>query len=72
MIRGLRHVIGGMALAAGILPNLPGFLGTVKWATVAPFWISLYSYAWFVGFFISFTVYAIGTLLTTKSAKAAS
>ena len=46
-----------LALAAGILPNLPGFVGTVKWAKVAPFWTSLYSYAWFVGFGLSFVVY---------------
>ncbi len=56
-----------LALVAGIAPNLPGFLGTVRWATVSPFWISLYHYAWFVGFAISFGVYlaamrAFGTL----------
>lgn len=51
-----------VALAAGILPNLPGFLGTIKVATVAPFWMQLYSYAWFVGFGISFAVYAALTL----------
>jgi nucleobase:cation symporter-1, NCS1 family len=47
-----------VALAAGILPNLPGFLGTIKVIEVAPFWTQLYSYAWFVGFGISFLVYA--------------
>jgi NCS1 family nucleobase:cation symporter-1 len=47
-----------VALAAGILPNLPGFLGTIKVAKVPQFWMSLYSYAWFVGFGISFLVYA--------------
>lgn len=46
-----------VALAAGIAPNLPGFLGTVHWATVSPFWTNLYHYAWFVGFGISFAVY---------------
>jgi NCS1 family nucleobase:cation symporter-1 len=51
-----------IALAAGILPNLPGFLGTIKVAKVPAVWMSLYSYAWFVGFGISFAVYAALTL----------
>ncbi len=51
------HPAAFVALAAGILPNLPGFLGTVKWATVPQFWLDLYSYAWFVSFGISFSVY---------------
>jgi NCS1 family nucleobase:cation symporter-1 len=46
------------ALAAGILPNLPGFLGTIKALNVSEVWITLYNYAWFVGFGISFAVYA--------------
>src|SRR4029077_17226840 len=33
-----------VALAAGILPNLPGFLGTIKVASVGEFWMKLYSY----------------------------
>lgn len=46
-----------IALTLGILPNLPGFLGTVKWASVSDFWMKLYSYAWFVSFGIAFAVY---------------
>lgn len=50
------------ALILGILPNIPGFLttvGLVPKESVAP-WISgLYHYAWFVGFLVSGTVYAI-------------
>ncbi|MBL7745588.1 MAG: NCS1 family nucleobase:cation symporter-1, partial [Chitinophagaceae bacterium] len=44
-----------IALLAGILPNVPGFLLTIKViaADAVPVWISnLYNYAWFVGFFI--------------------
>ncbi len=37
-----------------VLPNIPGFLGTVKAAAVGPLWMQLYDYAWFVGFFILF------------------
>ena len=47
-----------VALAAGILPNLPGFLGTIKVVAVSAFWMKLYNYAWFVGFGIAFAVYA--------------
>jgi NCS1 family nucleobase:cation symporter-1 len=48
------------ALLLGILPNVPGFLMTIKVVdnTVFPEWISgLYHYAWFVGFGVSGLVY---------------
>ncbi len=51
-----------IALFAGILPNVPGFLTTIKVvdATFIPTWINgLYSYAWFVGFGISALVYIL-------------
>lgn len=50
------------ALILGILPNIPGFLVTIKVVSddVVPAWISqLYHYAWFVGFAVSFFVYLI-------------
>lgn len=49
-----------IALLAGILPNVPGFLLQVKliFAETFPGWISeLYHYAWFVGFFVSGMLY---------------
>ncbi len=49
-----------LALLAGILPNVPGFLLQVKLVsgTAFPAWISgLYHYAWFVGFIVSGIVY---------------
>jgi NCS1 family nucleobase:cation symporter-1 len=49
-----------IALLAGILPNVPGFLLQVKLisATAFPGWISqLYHYAWFVGFLVSGLIY---------------
>jgi nucleobase:cation symporter-1, NCS1 family len=49
-----------IALLAGILPNLPGFLLQIKVisGTTFPAWVNnLYSYAWFVGFGISGLVY---------------
>jgi NCS1 family nucleobase:cation symporter-1 len=48
------------ALLLGILPNVPGFLMTIKVVdnTVFPEWISgLYHYAWFVGFGVSGLAY---------------
>ncbi len=46
-----------IALVFSCLPLLPGFLGTIKLAAVAPFWISLYHYAWFISFGLAFTLY---------------
>ena len=51
-----------LALAAGIAPNILGFLGTIKVlnaATVGPFWMHLYNYSWFVGFGVAFAVYGV-------------
>lgn len=50
------------ALLIGIVPNVPGFLTTIKViaADAVPEWVSgLYHYAWFVGFGISGLVYWI-------------
>jgi NCS1 family nucleobase:cation symporter-1 len=48
-----------IALAAGIAPCIPGFLGTIDAVKVAPIWISLYHYAWFMSFGISSVIYAV-------------
>ncbi|WP_207510342.1 NCS1 family nucleobase:cation symporter-1 [Longitalea luteola] len=51
-----------IALLAGVVPNIPGFLITIKVipASSIPAWIShLYNYAWFVGFFISGLAYLL-------------
>ena len=45
-----------IALLAGILPNVPGFLTTTKIISCRKFWpwlSEIYHYAWFVGFFVS-------------------
>jgi NCS1 family nucleobase:cation symporter-1 len=55
------------ALIVAVLPNLPGFLVTVKIidATSVPaFFVRLYDYAWFVGFAIAFVVYLVLRTLT--------
>lgn len=51
-----------VALLLGILPNVPGFLVTVKAVPVdaVPAWIAqLYHYAWFVGFLVSGILYML-------------
>jgi NCS1 family nucleobase:cation symporter-1 len=48
-----------VALAAGILPCVPGFLGTIKVLEVAPLWITIYHYAWFVSFGIAALLYLV-------------
>jgi NCS1 family nucleobase:cation symporter-1 len=48
------------ALILGIVPNAPGFLVNIKVlaADAFPLWIThLYNYAWFVGFFVSGSLY---------------
>lgn len=54
------------ALALSVLPNLPGFLATIKvlpQTSIAPIFISLYHYAWFVGFALAFVLYLAGRKL---------
>jgi len=54
------NTIAIVALLLGILPNVPGFLTTIKvvGSDVFPQWVSgLYHYAWFVGFGISSIIY---------------
>jgi NCS1 family nucleobase:cation symporter-1 len=59
-----------VALVAGILPSLPGFLATVKLidgAHVSPSLLGLYNYAWFVGFGVAFVIYLALRKLAPKS-----
>ncbi len=51
-----------IALLLGIIPNVPGFLLTIKVISTEAFpsWVShLYNYAWFVGFFVSGITYLL-------------
>ena len=51
-----------IALLLGIVPNIPGFLTTIKVIAPdsVPAWIAhVYNYAWFVGFFISGLAYLL-------------
>ncbi len=65
---GFNHV-AIIALLAGVLPNVPGFLVNIKVvvADTMPLWVNnLYHYAWFVGFFVSGIVYWVLTAKDTK------
>jgi nucleobase:cation symporter-1, NCS1 family len=46
-----------IALGLAIVPNIPGFLGTVGAIQASAGWMKLYDYAWFVGFGIAFGIY---------------
>ncbi|MDQ2823885.1 MAG: NCS1 family nucleobase:cation symporter-1 [Verrucomicrobiota bacterium] len=68
-------LIAIFSLIVAVLPNLPGFLVTVKIldpASVPAFLVRLYDYAWFVGFAIAFVVYLLLRTLTSESKSDAS
>jgi NCS1 family nucleobase:cation symporter-1 len=51
-----------VALIAGALPSLPGFLANIRLVdakNLPALLVHLYDYAWFVGFGIAFAVYLI-------------
>jgi NCS1 family nucleobase:cation symporter-1 len=48
-----------VALAAGIVPCLPGFAAAAGLVNVPEFWSRLYDYAWFVSFGAAFVTYAV-------------
>ncbi len=53
-------LVGLGALVLAILPNLPGFLVTVKAlppTAVPAAWVQSYNYAWFLGFAVAFVSY---------------
>jgi NCS1 family nucleobase:cation symporter-1 len=66
------HGAGLLALSAGVVPCVPGFLAAVGLAEVAPLWAELYHYAWFLSFGISFLVYAGLTLRRRSGGEAPS
>ncbi|RYZ22642.1 MAG: nitrate reductase [Chitinophagaceae bacterium] len=60
--RGGYNQVALVALVCGILPNIPGFLVTIKAVSpdsVAPALAGLYNYAWFVGFLLSGGLYLL-------------
>jgi NCS1 family nucleobase:cation symporter-1 len=65
-----------VALLAGVLPNLPGFLHTAfpaSFPNVPAFFNTLYTYAWFVGLALASIVYgALMKVGKSPSARIAS
>ena len=58
--RGGFSIVALVALGIGDAAELAGFLATVKVLpkeSVAPIFMSVYNYAWFVGFAVAFVVY---------------
>jgi nucleobase:cation symporter-1, NCS1 family len=53
------NLVALIALVAGIAPCVPGFLAKAAGIEVAPRWVEIYNYAWFVSFAISFVIYAV-------------
>jgi nucleobase:cation symporter-1, NCS1 family len=68
-------LIAIFSLIVAVLPNLPGFLVTVKLvdpANVPALLVRLYDYAWFVGFAIAFIVYLVLRTLNSERKRDAS
>jgi NCS1 family nucleobase:cation symporter-1 len=68
-------IAGLGALVVAVLPCLPGFLvatNVLNKQTVAPIFVSIYNYAWFVGFGVAFIVYLAARKLSPVPASLAS
>ena len=57
--RGVNWIAVG-ALAAGVLPSLPGFLAALTGRAASPFFTGVYNWAWFVGFGLAVALYLAG------------
>lgn len=61
--------IAMLALALGIAPNLPGFLGAIGAITPSPLAAGIYDWAWFVGLAVAAIVYLIGMRLSVPAMR---
>ena len=52
--------VGLVAMAAGVVPCVPGFLNQVAGTGFPGEWDTVYTYAWFVSFGVAFAVYVVG------------
>ncbi len=64
--KGVNWVAMG-ALLLGVLPNLHGFLASVKLADPHPLSTAIYNWAWFVGFIVAGAAYLLGMRLTERT-----
>ena len=63
-------IVSLVVLALSVLPNLPGFLaaiGVLDKEKLAPIFLTLYSYAWFIGFATAFVLYLLGKKFVSES-----
>ncbi|OSZ68665.1 nitrate reductase [Sphingomonas sp. IBVSS2] len=62
-----------IAFAAGVLPNLPGFLATAAPGAFAagPVWMAIYTWAWFTGLIVALLVYLALMRFSPRSAAPA-
>ena len=63
------NAAGFLALGLAVLPNVPGFLVTVKLIgkdAVPALLVASYNYAWFIGFGIAFVFYIVFARIFTK------
>lgn len=58
--RGGVNRVAMIALALGILPNVPGFIAAVGGGRAAAPWSTIYDWAWFVGLFVAGAAYIGG------------
>jgi len=61
------HIAGLVALIAGIIPCVPGFIAAISTKAPPSFWTEIYNYAWFISFGISFSVYLAMTFACSNS-----
>ena len=60
VVEGAQDRLVRVPLIVAVMPALPGFFAQVHLISgdgISPFLLSLYNYAWFVGFGLAFTVY---------------
>ncbi len=62
------HLAALFALAAGIAPNVPGFLDALGAVPCGSFFRGVYEWAWFVAFFVAAATYLIALRLAPKPA----
>jgi NCS1 family nucleobase:cation symporter-1 len=67
------NMLAVIALIAGVLPNLPGFLKSAGIVGSVPsFFEAIYVYAWFTGFIISGLIYVVGMMMRAPAGSPAS
>jgi NCS1 family nucleobase:cation symporter-1 len=61
--------IAMIALVAGILPNVPGFLAALGVMQVGALWTTVYEWAWFVAFGVAAVVHLVLTKMVPNSGR---